>query len=478
MNKVIVGGATNLYQKKLVSAVFTVTAPTLRSYTTATTKKSNNQQQQQQQQQTIKCTKCKAHNHHHHQSSSNYLFNNNNNNNENNKRFFRSTSPQLEEKRDLYEVLDVPKSATKQDIKKAFYALAKKYHPDTNQGDPNAHKRFSEITNAYDVLSDENKRAMYDAQGHQGATADYGDFNPNSHQNMEEMFQNFDLGDLFGQGFGGQAGGKVNGSDIQIKLHLDFMDAVNGCNKDVSFHGASSCSTCDGSGAKPGTKATNCKPCHGTGTTTKSNGFFAFQSTCKTCKGTGKQIKDPCGTCRGKGSTQGTRTLNIKIPQGVNNGMNIKLTGQGEPGERGGRKGNLYVNVSVGQHELFRREGNDIHLDVPITLAQAILGSTVTIPTLSGEVDLKVTPGTQPGEKRVLRNKGVRSVNDASYGNQYVHFVVTIPKNVNDKQKQLIQEFDQEEKNRNGPLDSLTHPILSIWNSAMKRWREYSKGQK
>ncbi|EFA80251.1 heat shock protein DnaJ family protein [Heterostelium album PN500] len=390
-------------------------------------------------------------------------------------RYFRSNSPLCEEKRDPYEVLGVARDASKADVKKAFYDLAKKFHPDRNREDPNAHRKFAEISNAYDILSNENKRAMYDAQGHQGAAYENSDFNPND-MNYEEIFQHFNLSDLFGEGMmgGGGPGGRVNGADIQIKLNLDFMEAVNGTNKDVTFYGASTCTPCDGSGAKPGSKMTNCKTCNGAGRITKSNGLFAFASTCKSCKGQGKIIKDQCTSCSGKGTVQGNRTLNIKIPQGINNGMNIKLTGQGEPGEKGGRRGNLYVHVSVSEHELFKREGNDIHLNVPISLTQAILGDTITIPTLTGEVDLKVASGTQPNEKRVLKNKGVRSVNDMSYGNQYVHFIVNIPKSVTDKQKTLIQEFDQEEKNKHGPLDSLTHPVMSFWNSAMKRWRDYS----
>eukprot|EP01133_Synstelium_polycarpum_P009007 gene9007-10565_t len=388
-------------------------------------------------------------------------------------RSFHASTPRFEQKRDLYEVLGVPRSATKQEVKQAFYGLAKKFHPDTNRDDPNAHRKFAEISNAYDILSNENKRATYDQQGHQGAAAEQSDFNPND-MNYEEIFQHFNISDLFGEGFGGGGQKSPHGADIQLKLNLDFMEAVNGCNKDVSFFGASTCTPCDGTGAKPGSKVTTCKTCKGTGNVTKSNGLFAFSSTCKSCKGQGKTITDHCTSCRGAGTVKGNRTLNIKIPQGVNTGMNIKLSGQGEPGDRGGRKGNLYVQVVVGEHELFKREANDIHLDVPITMAQAILGDTITIPTLSGEVDLKVTAGTQPGEKRVLRNKGVRSVNDSTYGNQYVHFSVSVPKSVNEKQRQLIQDFDQEEKNKFGPLDSLTHPVLSFWNSAMKRWREYS----
>ncbi|GAM21706.1 hypothetical protein SAMD00019534_048810 [Acytostelium subglobosum LB1] len=410
---------------------------------------------------------------------SSFLFVQNNNNNNNNgqqhTRTFRSSTPLLEEKRDLYEVLGVPKTATKQEVKKAFYDLAKKFHPDQNKDDPNAHRKFSEISNAYDVLSNENKRAMYDAQGHQGATAqDYGDFNPND-MNYEEIFQHFNLSDLFGEGFGGGGGKSQHGSDIQVKLTLDFMEAVNGCNKDISFYGASTCSPCDGTGAKPGTKMTNCSTCRGTGRVTKSNGLFQVATTCKSCKGQGKIIKEPCTSCSGKGKTQGNRTLNIKIPQGVNSGMNIRITGQGEPGDKGGRRGNLYVQVTVKEHELFKREGTDIHLNVPISIGQAIMGDTISIPTLTGEVDLKVASGTQPNDKVVLRNKGIRSVNDMTYGNQYVHFTVNIPKSVNEKQRQLINEFDLEEKNKNGPLDSLTHPVMSFWNSAMKRWRDYSK---
>jgi len=398
------------------------------------------------------------------------------------RRYFRATTPTFEEKRDLYEVLGVPRTATKQEIKQAFYGLAKKYHPDTNRDDPNAHKKFAEISNAYDVLFDENKRATYDRAGHQGATAENmehggfpGGFHPGGQGqefDLEDLFG--DLGDLFGGGQGFGKSRSSNGADIQVNLHIDFMEAVNGCEKEIQFYGNSSCNTCDGSGAKPGTKPQTCKSCGGTGTTIKSNGLFQMASTCKACKGSGKVIKDHCGTCKGKGTTYGQRTISIKVPQGINNGVNIKLTGQGEPGTgRGSRRGNLFVNVTISEHELFRRQGNDVHVDVPITISQAILGATVVVPTLTGEVDLKVPAGTQPGEKRVLKGKGIRAVNSPEYGNQYVHFIVSIPKNISSKQEDLIKEFEQEDKNNCGPLDSLTHPVLSFWNKSMKRWRDY-----
>eukprot|EP01132_Coremiostelium_polycephalum_P003676 gene3676-4579_t len=412
--------------------------------------------------------------------------NNLNNNNHNIcKRFFRATSPPLDEKRDYYDVLGIPRNATKQQIKQAFYGLAKKFHPDANKEDPNASKKFTEINNAYNVLSDENKRAMYDAHGHQGAASEsYGGGFPGGFQggqeiNLEDLFQGFNLEDLFGGGEeGGRGGRSQNGADVQVNMTIDFMEAVNGCEKEVSFYGGKECETCSGSGAKPGTKPIKCKTCNGTGMEKKNTGFFQMATTCRTCKGQGKTVKDHCTTCKGKGTTQGQRTLNIKIPQGINNGMNIKMAGQGEPpGPRGGRKGNLYVNVTVQEHELFKRQGNDIHLDVPITMVQATMGSTITIPTLTGEVDLKVPPGTQPNEKRVLKGKGIRGVNNMEYGNQYVHFVVSIPKNINEKQKELLNEFENEEKKTCGPLDSLTHPVLSFWNKAMKRWSEKFKKQ-
>ncbi|KAK5582907.1 hypothetical protein RB653_004496 [Dictyostelium firmibasis] len=406
----------------------------------------------------------------------------NNKSNNNSKRYFRSSSPTLSQKRDLYEVLGVSRDASKQDIKKAFYALAKKYHPDTNRDDPNAHKTFAEISNAYDVLYDDKKRSVYDTAGHQGATQEnmeHGGFPGGmggQDINLEDLFGGggmggFDLNDLFGGGGGG--GKKASGADMQVNLRLDFMDAVNGCETDISFYGGTKCTPCDGSGAKAGTKPQTCKQCGGTGTQTRSNGFFQMATTCRGCKGSGKIIKDHCTTCKGKGINQGERIVKIKVPAGINNGTTIKLAGEGEP-SKNGRRGNLFVNVTVSEHELFKRTGNDIHLDVPITLSQAILGDSISIPTLSGEVDLKVPKGTQPGEKRVLKGKGIRFVNSTEFGSQYIHFIVSIPKNISQKQEELIKEFDQEEKKNNGPLDSLSHPVLSFWNKAMKRWREYA----
>jgi len=253
-------------------------------------------------------------------------------------------------------------------------------------------------------------------------------------------------------------------------MQLDFMEAVEGTEKEVTFNANMACSTCDGSGAKPGTRAQTCRQCGGKGTETATNGFFAFSTTCRTCRGKGSTITTPCTACKGKGNVKGRRTVKVKIPPGVDKGTNIRLAGQGEPGESGGRPGNLYINLSVKDHELFKREGMDVHLDVPISIGQAILGATIRVPTLTGEAELKVPPGTQAEDKRVLRSKGIKQVHSSNSGHQYVHFKVIVPKHITAKQKELLEEFEKlgetETKNQEG-----------FWRDAFKRWREYLSKQ-
>lgn len=383
-------------------------------------------------------------------------------------RSFHASTPSRADK-DYYELLGVPKTASQDEIKKAFYKAAKKYHPDANKEDPNAQKKFAEVSGAYEVLSDEQKRQVYDAQGHEAYTeqAQGGGGHPGAGgfpfgHSTEEILRHFGFGgDIFGMGMGS----KDTGADIQMTLTIDFMEAVDGCEKEVTFASSVPCSTCDGSGAKPGTRKTTCRQCSGRGTETASNGFFAFNTECRACKGSGEIIKDPCTSCKGKGHTRGKKTVKVRIPPGVDKGTNIRLVGQGEAGVAGAKSGNLFIHLNVNEHELFKREGLDIHVNVPITISQAILGSNVRVPTLAGEVEIKVPAGTQPDAKHVLRFKGVRAPNSNQYGHQYVHFKVTIPKFVSTRQKELLEEFDKLEKDN--PQQE------GFWTRAVNRWREH-----
>jgi len=380
-------------------------------------------------------------------------------------RSFHSSRPSRDSNKDFYELLGVSKSATQPEIKKAFYQAAKKYHPDANKDDPNAQKKFADVSNAYEVLSDEQKRQMYDAQGHEAYTeaAQGGGHggHPFGGHSAEEILRHFGFSDMFNMG-----GGRDSGADIQMPLTLEFMEAVEGCEKEVTFTAAVPCTTCDGSGAKPGSKKSVCRQCGGRGTETASNGFFAFNTECRSCKGSGETISNPCSACKGKGQTKGKKTVKVKIPPGVNKGMNIRLAGQGEAGTAGAKPGSLFIHLSVNEHELFKREELDIHVSVPVTLTQAILGATVRVPTLSGEVDIKVPAGTQPEAKHVLRFKGVRAPNSNQYGHQYVHFKITIPKYINSRQKELLEEFEKLDKE---------HPQEGFWAKAIGRWRDYLK---
>ncbi|WVZ00271.1 hypothetical protein V8G54_026340 [Vigna mungo] len=343
--------------------------------------------------------------------------------------------------RDYYEVLGVSKNASSSEIKKAYYGLAKKLHPDTNKDDPEAEKKFQEVSMAYEVLKDEEKRQQYDQIGHNayvnqqssGFGGDSG-FNP-----FEQIFRDHDfVKSFFHQNIGGE--------DVKTFIELSFMEAVRGCTKNVTFQTEVLCNTCGGSGVPPGTRPETCKRCKGSGVTFVQTGIFRMESTCGTCKGTGKIVSNFCKSCKGAKVTKGTKSVKLDIMAGIDNNETIKVYRSGGADPDGDNPGDLYVTIKVREDPVFRREGSDIHVDAVLSITQAILGGTIQVPTLTGDVVLKVRPGTQPGQKVVLKKKGIKAKNSYTLGDQYVHFNVSIPNNLTERQRELIEEFAKEEQ--------------------------------
>ncbi|KAI3996957.1 hypothetical protein MKX01_021233 [Papaver californicum] len=362
--------------------------------------------------------------------------------------------------RDYYDILGVSKKSSASEIKKAYHGLAKKLHPDTNKGDSDAAKKFQEVQKAYEVLKDNEKRSYYDQVGHdafeQGAGAGGaggpfdGGFNP-----FEDIFRSGAGGggvnDFFKEflrqkGFGGQ--------DVKVVFELSFMEAVRGCSKTVTFQTSLPCEACGGTGVPPGTMPETCQACRGSGTIVMQTGPFRMQSTCTRCGGTGKTVTSFCKSCKGDRVVRGPKTVNIDVMPGIDNNETIKIPKSGGADPDGNQPGDLYMTINVREDPVFRREGLDIHVDAVVSATQAILGGTVQVPTLTGDVVLKVPPGTQPGQKVVLKRKGIKTRNSASFGDQYVHFNVSIPTNLTQRQRELIEEFAKEEQREDYKSDS------------------------
>ncbi|MBS3800195.1 MAG: molecular chaperone DnaJ, partial [Thioalkalivibrio sp.] len=327
--------------------------------------------------------------------------------------------------RDYYEVLGVPKDASATDIKKAFRRLAMKYHPDRNPGDAEAEARFKEARAAYDVLSDDQKRAAYDRYGHAGVDGSAGGFGGAGAgaSSFSDIFEDI-FGDIFGGGGGGRGQRAYRGSDLQYNLELTLEEAVFGTEVKVRIPTTVTCEACDGSGAEPGTSPETCPTCNGVGQVRIQQGFFSVQQTCPRCEGSGKIVPTPCKACHGKGRVQEQNTLDVKVPAGVDSGDRIRLAGQGEAGLNGGPPGDLYVQVRVKPHKLFRREGSDLHCEVPVSFATAALGGDLEIPSLDGRVKLKVPPETQSGKQFRVTGKGVKSVHGGGVGDLLCRVVV------------------------------------------------------
>ena len=348
-------------------------------------------------------------------------------------------------KRDYYEVLGVPKNASEDEIKKAYRKLAMKYHPDRNQSDPkSAETKFKEAKEAYEMLSDPQKKAAYDQYGHAGVDANM--------RGGAEGFGGFaeTFGDIFGDIFGGgRAGGArggrqvFRGADLSYAMEITLDEAAAGKQAQIRIPSWDDCATCKGSGAKPGTSAKTCSTCHGQGVVQMRQGFFSVQQTCPHCRGTGKIIPEPCTTCHGQGKIKNQKTLEVQIPAGIDDGMRIRSTGNGEPGSNGGPPGDLFIEIRVKKHDIFERDGDDLHCVVPISFVAAALGGEIEVPTLSGKAAIDIPEGTQAGKQFRLRGKGIKGVRSSYPGDLYCHISVETPVKLTEHQRKLLKEFDE-----------------------------------
>ena len=357
-----------------------------------------------------------------------------------------------EQKRDYYEVLGVSKGASEDEIKKAYKKMARKYHPDLNPDNKEAEEKFKEVNEAYEVLSDPDKKARYDQFGFAGVDPSYG-AGAGGAGGFDGGFDFGDLGDIFGSFFGGGFGGgrRTNpnapqrGESIRLSLAISFEEAAFGCEKEVGVDRMEQCSTCHGDGCAPGTSPETCPDCHGTGQVQVRRqtpmGVFATSSPCARCGGKGKIIHQPCPDCRGTGAVRKRKTIQVSIPAGIDNGQTISVRGQGNAGRNGGPAGDLLVTITVRPHELFRREGTSVLCDAPITFAQAVLGAELEIPTIDGKVKYDLPEGTQSGTTFRLKGKGIPSLNGRGRGDQYVTVYIETPRNLNREQKEALKKF-------------------------------------
>ena len=363
-----------------------------------------------------------------------------------------------EQKRDYYEVLGVQKGATDAEIKKAYRKMAKENHPDLHPGDKDAEARFKEINEAYEVLSDSEKKARYDQFGFAGVDPSYGGGGYGG--GFDGSFDFGDLGDIFGSFFGGGFGGggrarsgPQRGESLRTRLTITFEEAAFGCEKEVSIDRVEQCETCKGTGAAPGTSPETCPACGGSGQVQQRRqtpmGVFATTGPCPRCGGTGKIIASPCKDCGGSGQVRRRKTLKVTIPAGIDNGQIISLRGQGSAGKNGGPAGDLQIVITVQPHQLFRRDGADVYCNAPITFTQAVLGGEMEIPTIDGKVKYDIPEGTQTGSTFRLRGKGIPSVNGRGRGDQYVTVYIETPRNLNREQKEALKKFSETLKENN-----------------------------
>ena len=345
-------------------------------------------------------------------------------------------------KRDYYDVLGVAKTANEAELKSAFRKLAMQHHPDRNAGDAEAETKFKEHNEAYQILSDPQKRPAYDRYGHAGVDPNMG--GGAGAGGFSDAFGDI-FGDIFGGGGGRARGGPqvYRGADLRYNLDITLEQAANGFETTIRVPSWNECDTCHGSGAKPGTSPTTCGTCGGHGQVRMQQGFFSIQQTCPKCHGTGKVIPDPCGGCAGSGRIKRNKTLEVKIPSGIDDGMRIRSTGNGEPGMNGGPTGDLYVEIHIKQHAVFQRDGDDLHCEMPISFARATLGGEIEVPTLGGKVSFTVPEGTQTGKTFRLRGKGIKGVRSGIAGDLFCHILIETPVKLTDKQKELLEEFDK-----------------------------------
>ena len=352
-------------------------------------------------------------------------------------------------KRDYYEVLGVNRDASDDEIKKAYRKLAMKHHPDRNPDNPKSEEHFKEAKEAYEVISDAKKRSAYDSYGHAGVDASVGGAGGS---NFADAF-----GDIFGDIFGGNRQGRSNvfrGADLRYNLEITLEQAAHGFETKIRIPTMSECTVCKGSGAKPGTQPVTCTSCNGQGQVRMTQGFFSIQQTCPRCHGTGKMIPTPCTACSGAGRVKQQKTLAVKIPSGVDEGDRVRLTGEGEPGVNGGPSGDLYVQVHIKAHSVFQRDHDDLHCEMPVSFATAALGGDVDVPTLDGSARIKVPAETQSGKTFRLRGKGIKGVRSHVPGDLFCHVLVETPVNLNERQKELLREFEaitQKDAGRHNP---------------------------
>ena len=375
-------------------------------------------------------------------------------------------------KRDYYEVLGVIKTASAEEIKKAYRKLALKYHPDRNKNDKTAEAKFKEASEAYHVLSDKERRTNYDQFGHAAfeGTSGRGGFSNFDFSNIfsdifgSEGFDPFD--DIFGRSRGRRRSADFRGADLRYNLSISLEDAYNGKKQEINFSSSDKCGKCSGSGAEPGSKPVSCSACRGQGQVRSSQGFFTIQQTCPQCAGSGEQISNPCKDCRGMGKMQTKKKIFTTIPKGVDDGTRIRLSGKGEAGTRGGGNGDLYIFVSIKPHSIFKRSEENLFFEFPISLADAALGGTVEVPTIDGgKAKVKIPPGTQNGKQFRLKGKGMPLIRNKEYGDLYIQALTEVPVSLSKEQKNLLQQFKKLE-------DAKTNPIIkNFFEKAKKFWK-------
>ena len=345
-------------------------------------------------------------------------------------------------KRDYYEILGVAKNASNDELKKAYRKLAMKYHPDRNPDSKEAEEKFKEAKEAYEMLSDEQKRSAYDRFGHAGVDPNAGAGGGMGGAGFADAF-----GDIFGEIFGGGGGRRggpqvYRGADLKYTLDISLEQAANGFDTEIRVPSWETCEVCHGTGAKPGTQPKTCHTCDGAGTVRMQQGFFSVQQTCPTCHGSGKEISDPCKSCDGVGRTRKNKTLQVKIPAGIDDGMRIRSSGNGEPGVNGGPPGDLYVEIHLKPHGIFQRDGEDLHCELTIPFTTAALGGELEVPTLTGKGEITIPEGTQTGKTFRLRGKGIKGLRASYPGDLYCHVVVETPVRLSDEQKNILRQFE------------------------------------
>jgi molecular chaperone DnaJ len=374
-------------------------------------------------------------------------------------------------KKDYYEILGTKKSATPEEVKKAYRKTAFKYHPDTNKGDKAAESKFKEASEAYHVLSDKGRRNNYDQFGHAAFDGSGGRGNFSNHD-FTNAFSDIFGSDIFDDFFGGSRGrgrrksSDFRGADLRFDLPISLEDAYNGKKQEINFSSSDKCEKCDGSGAEPGSKPISCSTCNGHGQVRSNQGFFTVQQTCPDCAGSGEQISNPCKECRGTCKKQTKKKIFTNIPKGVDDGTRIRLSGKGEAGTKGGGSGDLYIFLSIKPHNIFKRSEENLFYEFPISLADAALGSTIEVPTINGgKAKVKIPPGPQNGKQFRLKEKGMPIMRNKNYGDLYIQVITEVPVSLTKEQKKLLEQFKKLEDNKTNPI------MRDFFEKAKKFWK-------